>query len=62
MLRVVKTNDGAVIDDRQVLPGRGAYVHRDVTCLERAVSRGGLARSLRTKVSAHLLDVAGRSK
>jgi uncharacterized protein len=28
-------------------PGRGAYVHRDVGCIEIAVRRGTLARALR---------------
>jgi predicted RNA-binding protein YlxR (DUF448 family) len=28
-------------------PGRGAYVHRDDVCIERAIARGALARALR---------------
>jgi predicted RNA-binding protein YlxR (DUF448 family) len=29
-------------------PGRGAYVHRRLSCVEAALSRGALARGLRT--------------
>jgi predicted RNA-binding protein YlxR (DUF448 family) len=39
-----------MIDERQALPGRGAYVHRDAACQTAAVGRGGLARTLRTTV------------
>ncbi len=42
--------DRVVLDLRQRMPGRGAYVHRDADCIERAVRRGGMARTLRTKV------------
>jgi uncharacterized protein len=54
MLRVVRTEDGVAVDRRQRMPGRGAYVHADVTCIERAIGRGGLARTLRCKVPATL--------
>jgi predicted RNA-binding protein YlxR (DUF448 family) len=55
MLRVVRTNQGVAIDPQQVLPGRGAYVHHDSECVELAVKRGGLARTLRAQVPATLL-------
>jgi uncharacterized protein len=55
MFRVVRTEKGAALDPRQVLPGRGAYVHVDASCLEAAVKRGGLARTLRCKVGNGLL-------
>lgn len=55
MFRVVRTETGAKLDPRQVLPGRGAYVHADTSCLEAAVRGGGLARTLRCKVGNGLL-------
>lgn len=36
-----------VPDPRRLAPGRGAYVHRDPQCLERAVTRQALPRALR---------------
>ena len=55
MLRIVKGLDDVTVDPRQTLPGRGAYVHADAGCLEAAVKRGGLARTLRCKVGSGLL-------
>lgn len=55
MFRVVRTDTGAKLDPRQLLPGRGAYVHADASCLEAAVRGGGLARTLRCKVGNGLL-------
>jgi len=36
-----------MVDERAVLPGRGAWVHPTRRCLELAVSRGSFARALR---------------
>ena len=58
MLRVVKRNDDVALDPRQILPGRGAYVHHDQACMEAAVKRGGLARTLRGRVGSGLLTAA----
>ncbi len=59
MVRVVRTEQGAVVDRKQRLPGRGAYVHADPGCAERAVKRGGLARALACEVPAALLAALG---
>ncbi len=56
MLRVVRTTDGVKVDPRQVLPGRGAYVHDDTACMDSAIKRGGLGRTLRCAVSASLFQ------
>ena len=50
MLRVVRNDDRVTLDPGQSLPGRGAYVHHDAGCVEAAVKKGGLARTLRCKV------------
>lgn len=61
MLRVVRTDQGVAVDPRQVKPGRGAYVHHDAECMELAVKRGGLARTLRAHVPPTLLkETEGR--
>jgi len=51
----------AVVDRACTMPGRGAYLCRDDddrrntlvngACLERAIQRGGVARTLRTRVT-----------
>jgi predicted RNA-binding protein YlxR (DUF448 family) len=49
LLRIVRSPSGEVrVDPSGHAPGRGAYVHRDAACAERALSRGALARALRT--------------
>ena len=55
MVRVVRTKDGVKLDPEQRLPGRGAYVHFLAECLELAVKKGGLARTLRAEVPPTLL-------
>jgi predicted RNA-binding protein YlxR (DUF448 family) len=57
MVRVVRTQDGVKLDARQILPGRGAYVHDHAQCMELAVKRGGLARTLRAQVPSTLLTL-----
>ncbi|MDI6023950.1 YlxR family protein [Leucobacter sp. UT-8R-CII-1-4] len=52
LLRVVAHGDRLAVDDRAVMPGRGAWVHPTAVCLKQAVSRGSFARAL--KVSGSL--------
>lgn len=52
LLRIVARPDGVRADPRQVEPGRGAYLHRDVKCLDLAVKRKALGRALRLTGSA----------
>ncbi|MBP2346857.1 putative RNA-binding protein YlxR (DUF448 family) [Streptomyces cinnamonensis] len=47
--------DECVPDPRGTLPGRGAYVHPAVVCLDQAVRRRAFPRALR---SAGALDTA----
>lgn len=48
LLRVV-WRGALVADERQVEPGRGAYLHRDRRCVEAAVRRRALGRALRLR-------------
>jgi len=47
---------GIQLDRRQVLPGRGAYICRDLTCLEKAWKKKAFARALRIP-PAQLKDI-----
>jgi len=52
VIRIVAGPAGPVIDYREKLPGRAAYVCPRAGCIERALSREGLSRALRTKTAA----------
>ncbi|MBD0840160.1 YlxR family protein [Streptomyces sp. TRM68416] len=47
LLRIVAIKDECVPDHRGTLPGRGAYVHPALVCLDLAVRRRALPRALR---------------
>jgi hypothetical protein len=50
LVRWVAEASGRIkIDDHAILPGRGAWSHRQRECLEKA-ARGGFARSLRRRI------------
>jgi predicted RNA-binding protein YlxR (DUF448 family) len=62
LLRVVRTPDGqTVVDPTGRLAGRGAYVCNDVACIERAITKGALARALKITLPSGLREalVAG---
>lgn len=47
LLRIVLQDGRLIVDDRGVLPGRGAWVHPTAQCLSQAVTRGAFPRALR---------------
>ena len=47
LVRVVAAGDELVPDVAMRLPGRGAYLHRSLACLERAQRRKAFPRALR---------------
>jgi predicted RNA-binding protein YlxR (DUF448 family) len=47
LLRVVSQNNTLVVDERAILPGRGAWVHPARECVEAALRRRAFARALR---------------
>jgi predicted RNA-binding protein YlxR (DUF448 family) len=49
---VVVRDSALVIDERAVLPGRGAWVHDTAECMDAAIRRRAFVRALR--VSSHL--------
>ncbi|MEO6532432.1 MAG: YlxR family protein [Pseudolysinimonas sp.] len=48
LVRLVARDGRVVVDAAARLPGRGAWVHPDLGCIEGAVSRKALGRALRT--------------
>ena len=49
LLRVVAIEGACVPDPRGTLPGRGAYVHPALVCLDLAVRRRAFPRALRAQ-------------
>ncbi|MFI0086132.1 YlxR family protein [Streptomyces bobili] len=47
LLRTVAIKDACVPDPRGTLPGRGAYVHPALVCLDQAIRRRAFTRALR---------------
>ena len=52
VIRIVAGPDGIVIDYREKLPGRAAYICPTVECIAKALSKENLSRSLHVKVKA----------
>lgn len=51
LIRVVKSkNNDVSVDFSGKLNGRGAYICNSVECLDKAVKRGGLNRSLKLEI------------
>ncbi len=51
LIRIVRTEQGIMIDPTSKAPGRGAYLHQERSCWERAL-KGSLANALRVQLSA----------
>ncbi|WP_342668827.1 MULTISPECIES: YlxR family protein [Actinomycetes] len=48
MVRIVRSPDGLIrVDPAAALPGRGAWIHPDAGCVQRARTRRALARAFR---------------
>lgn len=50
LIRIVRTPQGVQIDPTGKLAGRGAYVHEDRQCWERAL-KGALVHALKTELT-----------
>lgn len=57
MIRVIRTAENEIcIDETGRKNGRGAYICRSRSCLEKAVAGHGLERSLKTKISPDIYE------
>ena len=57
LLRIVRTPDGRIVaDPTGRLAGRGAYVCSDPACIERAITKGALARALKSPLPPDLRE------
>ena len=57
LIRTVKTPEGAVIPFAGgKTNGRGAYICRDIACIEKAAKTGALARALDTAIDKSVYD------
>jgi len=45
--RIVASEGNLVIDEDQRMPGRGAYTHRNLACVTKAIERKAFNRALR---------------
>ena len=50
LIRIVRNPRGVVIDSTGKLPGRGAYLHEQLSCWERGLN-GALASALKTELT-----------
>ena len=55
LIRVVRGPEGVAIDPSGKAPGRGAYVHEQRTCWDRAL-KGSLSKALRTGLTDKELE------
>ncbi len=51
-MRIVRAEDGIVIDPTGKRPGRGAYLCDNATCWSKAASGDSLAKALKTAFTA----------
>lgn len=56
LLRVLKTEDGALLDATGKKNGRGAYICANTECLKKARKSKGLERSLKVAIPDEVYD------
>lgn len=57
LLRIVKCPDGAIcVDETGKLNGRGAYIKKDISVLEKAIKSKILERVLETKIDDEVYE------
>ena len=50
LIRIVARDGVGVVDPTQTEPGRGVYLHPSRDCLDRAMKRRSIGRSLRAEI------------
>ncbi len=61
LIRLVRVADGVLLDQSGKMAGRGAYVHPQVNCWEKALAGSLIQKALRTKISAENLMALSES-
>lgn len=57
MLRVIKTpNEDIILDETGKKNGRGAYICKNLSCLEKAKKNKGIERSLKMPISPEVYE------
>jgi len=57
LVRIVKSNEGEFsLDTTGKKPGRGAYICKDVACLDKAKKSKGLERSFKSPVPSEVYE------
>ncbi|WP_102400676.1 RNase P modulator RnpM [Haloimpatiens massiliensis] len=57
LIRIVKNNEGEIsVDLTGKKPGRGAYICKDVACLEKAFKTKRLEKNLNSKIAEEIYD------
>ena len=56
LLRVLKTEDGVLLDAKKKKNGRGAYICANTECLKKARKSKGLERSLKVAIPDEVYD------
>lgn len=56
LIRILKTDEGIIIDDTGKKNGRGAYICSNAQCLKKAIENKGLERSFKMPVDKEVYD------
>ena len=57
LIRIIRTAEGEILyDPTGRMNGRGAYLCNDTACLDKAVKRRSLERSLKSEVSDEIIE------
>ncbi len=56
LIKVVKTENGAAIDENQKKFGRGAYICKNAKCIENARKRRAIAKHFKMAVDEKIYD------
>ena len=56
MFRIARTPEGIIIDKSYKAQGRGAYVCKDIKCIDMAIRKKSFNRSLRQAIPTEVLN------
>ena len=56
LLRIVKTEEGAVLDKTGKSNGRGAYICNDIKCIEKCIKSKALNRAFSTNIQPNVYE------